>query len=142
MKGKLPDDFQVILDTLAEIQNLLYAYDEKRTPRTVLRLHNLTFWHAVMLRVIFGTKMKHITTCKLYGKYFHGIISHSPLQYRLLSGATMNAEDEERVFNIIKRITNTTSSTHPDHVVGMQSFGFKLRSTLILMMTRQYKVSF
>ena len=84
MKGKLPDDFQVILDTLAEIQNLLYAYDEKRTPRTALRLHNLTFWHAVMLRVILGTKMKHITMHKLYGKYFHGIISHSPLQYRLL----------------------------------------------------------
>ena len=126
MKGKLPDDFQVILDTLAEIQNLLYAYDEKRTPRTVLRLHNLTFWHAVMLRVILGTKMKHITMRKLYGKYFHGIISHSPLQYRLLSGATMNAEDEERVFNTIKRITNTTFSKHPDHVIGNAIIQFQV----------------
>ena len=118
MKGKLPDDFQVILDTLAEIQEILYSYDEQRSSRTVLRLYNLTFWHAVMLKIVLGTQMKSLTTRKYYGKYFHGLISHSPLQHCLMSGASMNTEDEERVFNKMKRITNTTSSKHPGHVIG------------------------
>ena len=82
MKGKLPDDFQVILDTLTEIQEILYSYDEQRSSRIVLRLYNLTFWHAVMLKIVLGTQMKSLTTRKFYGKYFHGLISHSPLQHR------------------------------------------------------------
>ena len=118
MKGRLPDDFQVILDTLAEIQEILYSYDEQCSSRTVLRLYNLTFWHAVMLKIVLGTQMKSLTTCKFYGKYFHGLISHSPLQHRLMSGASMNTEDEERIINKIIRITNTTSSKHPGHVIG------------------------
>ena len=58
MKGKLSDDFRVILDTLAEIQEIMYSYDEQLSSGTVLRLYNLAFWHAIMLKIVLGTQMK------------------------------------------------------------------------------------
>ena len=118
MKAKLPDDIQMILKTLVEIQHLLYADDEKRTPRAILRLYNLTFTHAIFLNILLRTSLKSLTKQKFFGKYFHGIISHSAFQFRLLSGAAMNVEDEERIFNTIKSITNSTSSKHPGYITG------------------------
>ena len=56
-----------------------------------------------------GTNLKSLTKRKFCGKYFHGIISHSAFQFRVLSGAAMNVEDKERIFNTIKSITNSTS---------------------------------
>ena len=118
MKGKVSDDIQMLLETLADVQQILYAYDETRSPRTILRLYNLTFMHAILLKMIIGRKQKVLTRRKFYGKYFHGLIAHSPFQYRLISGAAINVEDKERVFNTIKSITNSTSSWHPGHVIG------------------------
>ena len=118
MKGKVSDDIQMLLETLADVQQILYAYDESRSPRTILRLYNLTFMHAILLQMIIGRKQKVLTRRKFYGKYFHGLITHSPFQYRLISGAAMNVEDEERIFNTIKSITNSTSSRHPGHIIG------------------------
>ena len=57
-------------------------------------------------------KVNNISWRKLYGKYFHQITFHGPQQYRLVSGTASNCETEERMFNTIKGITNTTSSRH------------------------------
>ena len=43
---------------------------------------------------------------------------HAPLQYRLVNGETINCEDEERCFNLIKNITKDTSNYKPGHVIG------------------------
>ena len=112
-------NLQLMLDTLVEIQAILYLPEEERTPRTILRLHNLTFLHAIMCHSIFDRKnIKSMMYRKFYGKYYHGLITHAPFQYRLISGSASNAEDEERVFNKIKRITANTSSNHPGHIIG------------------------
>ena len=112
-------NLQLMLDTLVEIQAILYLPEEERTPRTILCLHNLTFLHAIMCHSIFDRKnSKSMTYRKFYGKYYHGLITHAPFQYRLVSGSASNAEDKKRVFNKIKRITANTSSNHQGHIIG------------------------
>ena len=46
------------------------------------------------------------------------LIVHAPIQYRLVSGASINCEDEERIFNSIKDITQSTTNNKPRHVIG------------------------
>ena len=54
---------------------------------------------------------------KLYGKYLQNLVSHQPIQLRLISGDSSNAEDEERIFNAIKGITKSTSNNKASHVI-------------------------
>ena len=42
---------------------------------------------------------------------------HAPIMYQIISGRSANTEMEERIFNTFKRITNTTSNQHPDHIL-------------------------
>ena len=42
-----------LLYTLAELCELLYAPAEKRTPRFILRLHNVAFSHMIAVRKVF-----------------------------------------------------------------------------------------
>ena len=48
----------------------------------------------------------------------HNLLVHAPLQYRLVSGESINCEAEERYFNSIKRITKGTSNNRPGHLIG------------------------
>ena len=38
--------------------------------------------------------------------------------HRLINGGTINCEDEERCFDLIKNITNYTSNYKPGHLIG------------------------
>ena len=44
--------------------------------------------------------------------------SHAAPQYRLISGAAANVEDEKRFFKSIKSITSNTSSNKPEHIIA------------------------
>ena len=85
----------------------------------ILRLRNFCFEHFVILKNIMpiGIASK-ITREKLYGKYEHNLFVHAPIQYRLVSGSSINCEDEERMFNSIKDITQSTTNNKPGHVIG------------------------
>ena len=48
----------------------------------------------------------------------HKLLVHSPIQYRLINGQSVNCEGEERFFNTIKQITRSTSSYKPGHIIG------------------------
>ena len=64
----------IIIDTLVEIQVIAYSSEAQRTPRSVLRLHNLTWYHGMLLcRSVIGFSLKQMTTRKFYGNYFHNI---------------------------------------------------------------------
>ena len=54
----------------------------------------------------------------MYGKYQHNLLVHAPLQYCLISGDSINCEDEERYFNSIRNITKSTTNNWPGHVIG------------------------
>ena len=118
VRGFVDTTVQLLLDTLAEIQEIAYSSDAQRTPRSVLRLHNLTWYHGMLCRSVIRFSLKQMTTRKFYGNYFHNITSHAPIQNRLISGRSAYTEEQERVFTTINHITRMTSSYHPDHVIG------------------------
>ena len=61
--------------------------------------------------------VKKLTVKKLYGRYFHSLFRHCADEHRLLSGKSMNAENQERTFNFLKGITNGTSNHHLDQIL-------------------------
>ena len=89
----------------------------ERTVENILRFHNQLFLHACLIRELVGSKAKPLTNRVLWGKYFHAIVHHAPVMYRIISGKTANAEQEERVFHTLKNITSTTSNQHAEHVL-------------------------
>lgn len=117
-RGKIPCKAQKLLDTLVEIQAIAYSSDESRTPRQVLRFHNLTWYHGTLCREVIGFTLKKLTCRKFYGNYFHNITSHAAFQNRMISGRSSNVEEQERVFNTLKNICRTTSSNHPNQLIG------------------------
>ena len=98
----------------------MYQGDGLRIAKNILRLHNCCFEHFVLLRKILPIKnlSDKMTRDRFFGKYQHNLCVHSPLQYRLVNGDTINCEDEERSFNLIKSITRGTSNYKPGHLIG------------------------
>ena len=109
---------QQLLTTLVEIQRIAYSTEADRTPKSVLRLHNMAWYHGILCREIFGFQLKELTTRKLYGNYYHNITCHAAMQHRLINGKACNVEQQERIFNTITNITKATSSYHPSHIIG------------------------
>ena len=110
-----------LLQTLCEIQRILYLGDEMRSPKEILRLHNTCFEHFCLIKKIMPPDSicsKNISRDKMFGKYKHNLLVHAPLQYRLISGSSINCEDEERIFNSLKSITKTCSNNKPGQVIG------------------------
>ena len=48
LRGLLPETLQTLLDTLVEMEQVLYSKDYKRCPRLILRYHNVSFLHFAM----------------------------------------------------------------------------------------------
>ena len=126
LEGKINKDMYKIL-TLCEIQRILYAGEKERNAESVLRLHNMTFIHACLIREIIGSNVKTITERALWGKYSHALIYHSPIMYRIVSGKSANAEQEERIFNTLKQITRTTSNQQPDSTLLNNNIRLQVR---------------
>ena len=81
-----------LLRTLCEIQRILYLGDDFRTPKEILRLHNPSFEHFVLLKKLINLEKlsSKMTRDKLYGTYKHNLLVRTPLQYRLVSGESIN----------------------------------------------------
>ena len=109
-----------LLNTLSEIQRILYLEDDKRTPREVLRLHNCSFQHFVLMKELFDLSKlsKKMSRDLLFGKYMHNLMVHAPLQYRIISGSSINCEGEERIFNMLKFLTSGKTNYRDGHVIG------------------------
>ena len=108
LKNKINDDLYDILETLCEIQELLYTSVENRTVEKILRLDNQTFLHMMLLkRVVKRNPLSpKMSSKKFYGKYLHAIVAHGPLMLRIISGISANSEQEERTFNTLKTTSN------------------------------------
>ena len=110
-----PLDVLKLLTTLSEIGRLLYAHDYVHSPQSVLHLHLITWTHWMLLRSIIPQPKK-LTKRKLWGYYAHALLTHAPVQYRLISLRQLNAENEERLFGSLKDITLRTSSRRPGEI--------------------------
>ena len=116
--GKISQGAQMLLQTLVEIQSIAYSRDESRSPRSVLRFHNLTWLHAFLCWEVIGYHTKQMSSRKFYGVYFHKLSAHAAIQHRLVSGKSCHAEEQERVFNAVTNITRANSSNKPGHIIG------------------------
>ena len=100
------------------MQDILYKDDEARSPRLILRYHNCSWYHHMLCKEIIGFQLRKMTVRKFYGTYLHDLTAHGPIQLRIVSGRSSNAEEEERTFNTVKSITNTTSCYRPGHIIS------------------------
>ena len=116
MKNKCRKKVEELLLTLMETVKLTYMPSKHRTPKYILRLHNVTFKHALLCMDVLGKKPKKITSEKLYGIYFHAITSHLPQVARIISPSSLHTENEERLFSAINQISLSTSSRKSDSI--------------------------
>lgn len=116
LRGKAPLKVQQLIDTLVQMAEILHKPDKDRSLCLILRYHNLSFYQAILFLEVIGTQPVALTWRKLYGKYYHALIRHAPIQLQIISGESSNAEDEERYFNSIKGITRETSSRYPGEI--------------------------
>ena len=47
---------QQLLQTMVEIQRIAYSSENDRTPNYVLRLHNMSWYHGIVSKEVFGCK--------------------------------------------------------------------------------------
>ena len=109
--------FKSIFLTLCEIREILNSPDKSRSPQSVLSLYLILFIHMILIKINIRDKLRKLTARKFFGSYFHSLVHHSALQYRIVSGRTANTEKEEATFNSLKTFTNITSNHHSDQVV-------------------------
>jgi len=102
-------EVKLLIVTLCEMIEIFYSQDEKRSPKMILRLHNLCWRHAIQCRRVL-TPPKSLTYRKLFGLYFHSCINHSAQLLRLISHRSTNAEMLERLFEKLSDITSKTWS--------------------------------
>lgn len=112
MSGKV----QVLLDTMTEISSILYAKPEERCPRSILRLHNQSFLHAIACEEVIG-KPWILTKKKFYGRYLHSLVVHASIQHRIICSRSTNMEQQERHFSTLSSISVATSSRRPGEII-------------------------
>ena len=119
LRDKIDNDIFNIFETMCEIQEVVYSGESKRSVEMILRLQNQSFLHRMLLKKIVKDKplSPKLTKKKFYGKYLHALIAHAAMLLRMVSGKSINTEEEERTFNSLKTITTSTSNFHPDHVI-------------------------
>ncbi|CAH1274237.1 Hypp5281 [Branchiostoma lanceolatum] len=117
-QGKARPEVMQLLYTQAEIQRACYAAADDRTTTTIYRLSNVAFLHHLMMRECFPGNAKIISNRKLWGSYYHSIRDHMPTVYRIAPLSSLMAENEERHFATIKRITKSSANyANPGHII-------------------------
>ncbi|XP_032229951.2 uncharacterized protein LOC116613514 [Nematostella vectensis] len=105
--SKVSRNIRLLLVTLCEMCEIFYASADRRSPKMILRLHNLCWHHAIRCGTIL-TPPTALTYRKFFGIYFHASISHASFLLRLHSHRSTNAETFERLFEKITDITKKT----------------------------------
>ena len=115
--GTMSKEALLAIDSLVEIQRILYLDEKDRSPALILRYYNQCWLHSMILRNCIVKQPKRLTLRKMFGVYFHNLSSHAGLMLRIISGQAANAEGQERIFNHIKRITKRTNNYHPGQII-------------------------
>ena len=58
-----------------------------------------------------------MTERKLFGQYYHALISHAAQQFRIINLSSCNAEGEERAFHFFKEVSKRTSNRHAEQML-------------------------
>ena len=103
-ESEADDTIVEVFRTVVEINELLCANATKRSPKSILRLHNVTYIHATLCAQLFSSP-KTMSHTKMFGRYFHSLACHAPLVNRIVPLRSINTEVQERMFNQCKQIT-------------------------------------
>ena len=106
--GFVSDNVPTLLDTMTEISSILYSRPEKCCQKSILRLHNQTFLHDIACEEVIGVPQV-LSEKKFYGRYFHSLVAHVPIQHRIVCLRSTNTEQQERHFNAFSSISAATS---------------------------------
>ena len=115
MKGKLPRNIYDIFLTGCEMQEILYAPDNERSMRNILRYCLKSYQHAILIKEI-GLNLMKLRSRRIFGKYYHALVRHAGKQLRIVSGKSTHVEQEERQFNYLKNVTKLTTNNHPSNI--------------------------
>lgn len=102
LTGKVSSEIQALLDTIVRIAEISYLLEQRRTPRIVLQLYNVTWYHHELLQHLIPTPTI-LTRSKLFGSYLHDISWHAAPQFELVSLRSCNTEFEEWLFGQANR---------------------------------------
>ena len=117
LEGKINTEIYSLLAQLSEIQEVMYSDEKDRSQNQILRFYNLTFQHASLMHNLFSGNCKSLTSRKLFGQYYHALVSHAPTQLRIMALTSANTENEERAFNFLKVVSTHASNHHPENVL-------------------------
>jgi len=113
----VPQEVKELLLTFCEMMGTYYSYDDTRTPKQVLRLYNLALRYSIAVKDVL-TPPKTISRRRLYGLYYHSIVNHAPLLYRLICLRSTSAELFERYFDRVADITRKIWSKRTEELVS------------------------
>ena len=120
-----------IITTFAEIQDILYAPESKRSIQSVFRLQDITFYYALLLKIHLRGNIKSIASRKSFGSYYHSLVKHSPEKYRTFSRRFANTEKEEASFSFIKKATNLASNHRPANAIANAMIRMEARKIIM-----------
>jgi len=106
-KQDLLNESEDILLLFCEMMGIYYENNDKRCPRSILRLYNISFIHGQAIQQQL-TPPKSMSLRKLCGIYYHSSVDHAPHLYRLICLRSIGAELFERYFDRIEDITRKT----------------------------------
>ena len=125
LKLDVSEKIKQLMGTLVKMSQLLYLPESARSPKTVLQLYNVTWFHHELCCELIPNPITQ-TREKLYGAYFHDLIVHAPPQYQIVSLRSTNTESTERQFSQVKHIGLKATNRKPENVLtavllGMQA---------------------
>ena len=113
-----------MLIRLVEIQKIAYSLEKDRSQRSILRCFNLCFEFAILAIELFVDPQK---PRSLFGMPFHSLVNHLPMQYNLVNGRSIVAEQAERHFSkfrlveiiLITTFLNKQKTCHWEKLTGV-----------------------
>ena len=105
-----------LLNTIVRASELLYSYDSKRSPNTILCLYNITWFHHELCRH-FLSNPKHQSRSHFFGIYLHDLVAHAPCIFQEVCLRSTNAESQERLFSQAKHISLKATNHKPENVL-------------------------
>ena len=98
----LSNHFVTTLFVTSEIKEISYSFDDERSPKRPLRMTNLMLQHVLIIHIYIRDNLVFLTPRKFFGVYLHAIVKLAGLQYRIVSGRSVNTEKEKAMFTSIK----------------------------------------
>ena len=140
LTGKVSNEIHTLLDTFVCIAQISCLPEHKCTPRTVLQLYNLTWYHHELLQHLIPAPTI-LTRSKLFGSYLHDTSCHAAPQFELVSLRSCKTEFEERLLGQVNRVAECCSNRQPGNVLQQMFIRLQVLLSQGKIRVKQTKVS-